>query len=72
MWTGTTYGAAAAMLGEGLVEEGFATAKGIYNATYNGGYWYQTPEAWDTKGDFRAIGTVLSSFYSNTILTISF
>lgn len=46
------------MVGEGLEAEGLETALGIYNATYNLGYWFQTPEAWDTKGDFRAIGNL--------------
>ena len=43
------------MIGEGLTEEGFGTAYGIYKATYELGYWFQTPEAWDIRGDFRAI-----------------
>ena len=57
VWSGTTYAAAAAMLHEGLREEAFTTAWGAYRTTYDGtGYWFQTPEAWDADGNYRAIG----------------
>jgi non-lysosomal glucosylceramidase len=57
VWTGTAYGAASAMMQEGLVKEGFETAKGIVTVTYDTiGYMYQTPEAWDTQCHYRAIG----------------
>eukprot|EP00008_Paramoeba_atlantica_P003308 CAMPEP_0201477522 /NCGR_PEP_ID=MMETSP0151_2-20130828/2528_1 /ASSEMBLY_ACC=CAM_ASM_000257 /TAXON_ID=200890 /ORGANISM="Paramoeba atlantica, Strain 621/1 / CCAP 1560/9" /LENGTH=1132 /DNA_ID=CAMNT_0047858269 /DNA_START=73 /DNA_END=3471 /DNA_ORIENTATION=+ len=57
VWTGTAYGAASTMLQEGLVLEGFETAYGIVNVTYNTvGYMYQTPEAWDVNCNYRAIG----------------
>jgi non-lysosomal glucosylceramidase len=57
VWTGTTYALAAAMLQEGLVEEAFSTAWGIFNVTYQQrGYWFQTPEAWDEKGNYRSLG----------------
>ena len=56
VWTGTTYAVAAAMLQEGLKEEAFATAKGIYEMTYHKlGYWFQTPEAWDENGNYRSL-----------------
>ena len=56
VWTGTTYAVAAAMLQEGLKEEAFATAKGIYEMTYHKlGYWFQTPEAWDEDGNYRSL-----------------
>ncbi|MEE8566999.1 MAG: glycoside hydrolase family 116 protein, partial [Anaerolineales bacterium] len=56
VWTGTTYAVAAAMLQEGLKEEAFATAKGIYEMTYHKlGYWFQTPEAWDKNGNYRSL-----------------
>jgi len=55
VWTGTTYALAAAMLQQGLTEEAFDTAKGIIITTYYTlGYHFQTPEAWDSKGHFRA------------------
>jgi non-lysosomal glucosylceramidase len=56
VWTGTTYGVAATMLGEGLIEEGFDTAWGIVNTTYETkGYQFQTPEAWNSTGQYRAL-----------------
>ena len=30
MWTGVVYGLASLMIAEGLVEEGFKTAEGVY------------------------------------------
>ena len=38
----------------GLIDEAFATAFGVYNVTYNMGYWFRTPEAYLENGDFRA------------------
>jgi non-lysosomal glucosylceramidase len=56
VWTGTTYALAAAMLHEGMRDAAFATAWGVYHITYEqGGYWFQTPEAWDASGRYRAI-----------------
>jgi non-lysosomal glucosylceramidase len=56
VWTGTTYALAAAMLQAGLREEAFKTAEGIVKTTYyRTGYWFQTPEAWNEKTDFRAL-----------------
>lgn len=55
VWTGTTLGLAAFMLSEGMREEGYRTAWGIYHTVYEThGYWFRTPEAWDEKGEFRA------------------
>jgi non-lysosomal glucosylceramidase len=55
VWTGTTFGVAALMLSEGLKEQGFKTAWGIYHTTYETkGYWFRTPEAWDITGNYRA------------------
>jgi non-lysosomal glucosylceramidase len=55
VWTGTTFGLAALMLGEGMKEEAFRTAWGIYHTTYETkGYWFRTPEAWDISGNYRA------------------
>jgi non-lysosomal glucosylceramidase len=56
VWPGTTYAVAAAMLQEGLVEEALRTAEGAVQTTYaDKGYWFQTPEAWDSRGNYRAI-----------------
>ncbi len=55
VWTGTTFGAAALMLSEGLKDEGYRTAWGVYHTTYETqGYWFRTPEAWDESGHYRA------------------
>jgi len=55
VWTGTTYGLAATMLHQGMPDEAFETAKGVIFSTYETlGYMFQTPEAWDMKGNFRA------------------
>jgi non-lysosomal glucosylceramidase len=55
VWTGTTFSVAALMLGDGLKEEGYRTAWGIYHTTYETkGYWFRTPEAWDETGYYRA------------------
>jgi non-lysosomal glucosylceramidase len=56
VWTGITYALAAAMLHEGLFDEAWATAKGVYNGTYREfGYWFATPEAWNVVGDYRSL-----------------
>jgi len=55
VWTGTTFGVASHMLSEGLRDEAFKTAWGVYNVVYEKkGYWFRTPEAYDARGNFRA------------------
>jgi non-lysosomal glucosylceramidase len=54
VWVGTTYALAAFMIGRGLVEEGWQTARGAAAVTYERGFWFRTPEAYDAAGDFRA------------------
>lgn len=55
VWVGTTYALAAGMYQEGLHEEAWQTAWGLYNVTYVArGLWFRTPEAWDKEGNFRA------------------
>ena len=54
VWTGTTYALAAFMIGRGLVDEGWATARGVARVTYERGLWFRTPEAYDRAGNFRA------------------
>ena len=55
VWTGVSYALAAFMLQNGMRDEAFATAYGIYEVTYRTkGLWFRTPEAWDQQGDYRA------------------
>ena len=55
VWTGTTFGLAALMLSDGLKEEGYHTAWGVYHVTYETkGYWFRTPEAYEEDGLYRA------------------
>ena len=54
VWVGTTYALAAFMIGRGLVDEGWETARGAAAVTYERGLWFRTPEAYDATGDFRA------------------
>ena len=54
VWVGTTYALAAFMLGRGLTDEGWATARGAAAVTYERGLWFRTPEAYDAAGNFRA------------------
>ena len=55
VWGGTTFGLAAMMLNDGLKDEAYRTAWGIYHVTYESkGYWFRTPEAWDGTGNYRA------------------
>ena len=56
VWTGTTYALAACMLQEGMREEAFTTAEGVYRTGWEElGYWFQTPEAWKGDGNYRAL-----------------
>jgi non-lysosomal glucosylceramidase len=55
VWGGATFALAALMLSDGMKDEAYRTAWGIYNVTYQTkGYWFRTPEAWDITGNFRA------------------
>jgi non-lysosomal glucosylceramidase len=55
VWVGTTFGFAALLLSEGMKDEAFHTAWGLYHVIYEKkGYWFRTPEAWDINGNFRA------------------
>ena len=56
VWAGVSYALAALMLHEGLAGQAFQTAHGVVETTYQRkGYWFQTPEAWDRKGNYRSI-----------------
>jgi len=57
VWAGITFALASHMILEGMPEAGFKTANGVHNVVwdYSGrGYWFRTPEAYDTYGEFRA------------------
>ena len=55
VWTGTTFGLAGLMLAEGMKDEAYRTAWGIYHVVYETkGYWFRTPESWDLTGNYRA------------------
>lgn len=56
IWTGVTYAAAAAMIHEGMNEQAFTAAQGVFLAGWSDlGYWFQTPEAWTIDGYFRSL-----------------
>ena len=55
VWTGTTFGVASHMLSEGMRDQAFKTAEGVYNIVWKDrGYFFRTPEAYDARGLFRA------------------
>jgi non-lysosomal glucosylceramidase len=55
VWVGTTFGLAALMLSDDMKDEAFQTVHGLYSVIYETkGYWFRTPEAWDTSGHYRA------------------
>ena len=52
---GTTFSVAALMLSDGMKDEAYRTAWGVYHVIYETkGYWFRTPEAYDIDGNFRA------------------
>ncbi|XP_050920592.1 uncharacterized protein LOC127138238 isoform X1 [Lathyrus oleraceus] len=58
IWSGVTYAVAATMIQENMIDMAFQTAEGIYEAAWstNGlGYSFQTPEAWNTKDEYRSL-----------------
>lgn len=55
VWSGTTFAVASHMLSEGMREEAFHTASGVYNVVWRDrGYFFRTPEAYDARGLYRA------------------
>jgi non-lysosomal glucosylceramidase len=55
VWTGATFSVAALMLSDGMKDEAYRTAWGVYHVVYETkGYWFRTPEAYDITGNFRA------------------
>ncbi|XP_077870346.1 non-lysosomal glucosylceramidase-like [Saccoglossus kowalevskii] len=57
VWTGVTYALAANMIQEGLLEEAFTTASGVYKTCYERcGLGFQTPEAYFANNCYRSLG----------------
>ncbi|XP_034935399.1 non-lysosomal glucosylceramidase [Chelonus insularis] len=57
MWTGVSYGLAALMIHEGMIEEGFRTAEGVYRTVWEKiGMAFETPEALYENDAYRSIG----------------
>ncbi|OXU32049.1 hypothetical protein TSAR_002854 [Trichomalopsis sarcophagae] len=57
MWTGVAYGLAALLIHEGMIEEAFRTAEGVYRTVYEKiGMGFETPEALYEHKVYRAIG----------------
>lgn len=57
VWTGVVYGLASTMLYEGMTEEAFKTAGGMYKSlSEKMGMNYETPEAIYAERHYRAIG----------------
>jgi non-lysosomal glucosylceramidase len=55
VWVGTTFSVASHMLSEGMHDQAFKTAKGVYNVVWRDrGYFFRTPEAYDSRGLYRA------------------
>lgn len=55
VWTGATFAIASHMLSEGMREQAFHTARGVYNVVWKDrGYFFRTPEAYDARGMYRA------------------
>jgi non-lysosomal glucosylceramidase len=55
VWIGTTFGVASHMLSEGMRDQAFQTASGVYNVVWRDrGYFFRTPEAYDSRGFYRA------------------
>ncbi|CAO2829899.1 unnamed protein product [Amaranthus hypochondriacus] len=58
IWSGVTYAVAATMIQEGLLDMGLQTAYGVFEAVWSQkglGYSFQTPEAWNTSGQYRSL-----------------
>jgi non-lysosomal glucosylceramidase len=52
---GTTEAYAALLKSVGMKDEAYKTLWGLYHVIYESkGYWFRTPEAWDSNGNFRA------------------
>ncbi|XP_070542370.1 non-lysosomal glucosylceramidase-like isoform X2 [Ptychodera flava] len=57
VWTGVTYAVAASMIQEGMLDEAFKTASGVYETCYQRtGLGFQTPEGYFAKSCYRSLG----------------
>jgi uncharacterized protein (DUF608 family) len=54
VWRGVVYSRAAHLLLRGMDGEAWETAEGAVRTTYERGFAFRTPEAWDAKGNFPA------------------
>ncbi|EGC29519.1 hypothetical protein DICPUDRAFT_158887 [Dictyostelium purpureum] len=55
VWIGTSFSLAATMIQHHMDKDAWELVKGIVNSSYNRwGFQYQTPEAWDSNGCYRA------------------
>ncbi len=55
VWVGTTFSVASHMLSEGMRDQAYQTAKGVFNVVWRDrGYFFRTPEAYDSRGLYRA------------------
>ncbi|CAK9180469.1 unnamed protein product [Ilex paraguariensis] len=58
IWVGVTYSVAAAMIQEDMIEMAFQTAVGVHETNWSEkglGYSFQTPEGWNTEGEYRSL-----------------
>ncbi|XP_051147380.1 uncharacterized protein LOC127262637 isoform X2 [Andrographis paniculata] len=59
IWSGVTYGVAACMIHENMIDTAFGTAVGAYEVAWSDtgkGYAFQTPEGWNFEGEYRSLG----------------
>lgn len=57
VWVGVTYALASTMIQEGMIDEGFETAAGLYETlTQKIGLGFETPEAIYEKNVYRSLG----------------
>jgi non-lysosomal glucosylceramidase len=54
VWPAVTYTLAALLLVRGLDQEAWEAIRGAIRVTYEEGFQFRTPEAWDADGNFRA------------------
>jgi non-lysosomal glucosylceramidase len=55
VWVGVNWALAALMKSEGMKPEAYKMGRDLYRVIYQTkGYWFRTPEAWDSQGNFRA------------------
>ncbi|MGA7400435.1 MAG: GH116 family glycosyl hydrolase [Candidatus Sulfotelmatobacter sp.] len=54
MWVGTSFGFAALLLSEGMRDEAYRMAWGLYHVIYESKGLVPYSEAWDVEGNFRA------------------